>query len=74
MSRTFVVTAIEGHTEVSSFSDPGPCFVEVMVSAANNLGETIRFRRPLDDQPHVGDAFTFGEELPESAVYPRSTP
>lgn len=39
-----------------------------MVSASNSAGESITFRRSLDDQPHVGDVVEFGEELPESAV------
>lgn len=73
MSRRFVVTAIHGDTEVTSFGDPGPQFLHVAVSAENANGESIRFYRPLNNQPHVGDVVEF-DELPESAAMTKEHP
>lgn len=72
--RQFVVTSVRGHCDVTTFSDLGPRFVEVMVSAENHRGEHIEFRRLLDNQPHVGEVVEFGEDLPESAVMSKDLP
>lgn len=66
-TRNFTVTKIEGHTDVTAFDDIGPRFVEVIVSASNNLGESVTFRRPLDNQPSIGDVIHF-DEVPPAAI------
>lgn len=68
MTRQFVVTAVQGHTDITKLSDLGPRYVEVMVDASNRYGESITFRRPLDDQPHVGDTVEF-DDIPTSALF-----
>lgn len=67
MTRAFVVTAIEGHLDITTYTDTGPRFAGVMVSAANATGEHITFHRSLQDQPHVGDTVEF-DEIPDGAI------
>lgn len=62
--RTFTVTRIQGHCETTTFTDPGPTYVEVVVSLENGLGESAEMRVPIDEQPKVGDIV----EVPDFAV------
>lgn len=73
MSRRFVVTAIEGHCDVTTFGDIGPRYIEVVVSAENAHGETIRYRTPIGEQPDVGEVVQF-EEIPDNAVMTKEGP
>lgn len=73
MSRTFIVTAIEGHVDITQLCDPGPQFAGVMVSASNAAGESVQFYRGLNDQPHVGEAVTF-DEIPAGALMEKERP
>lgn len=66
MTRRFVVTGVHGHCEVTTFSDPGPQYIEVVVSLENNLGETAELRTPIDEQPKVGAIV----DVPDFAVIP----
>lgn len=61
MSRRFTVVSLHGHIDVTSFSDIGPIFVEVMCQAENANGERIEFRRTLNDQPRIGEVVEFEE-------------
>jgi hypothetical protein len=55
VTRKFVVTAMHGHIEVTSFGHSTPSYVEVVVTAENVSDESIKLRYPIDTKLAIGD-------------------